>query len=287
MVRHISVLLIAAALVILVARPAALAVAAPAGLRSLDAIQIDAVIQRPAVAPLVITRPAQTIVVRAGETIEYLARAYGSDPAAIRWANGIPSYGEGAAGATLLLPPSQGALVRVLPGETPTTFAARLGLDPTTVLDFNALTSNAPLTAGTYLQVPIADAPVGALISQRFVVGDRGVPAVATNHGIDYFPFGQCTWYVASRRAVTWNGNAWVWWFAAAGIRPEGHVPVQGAIVVFRTGWAGHVAYVEHVNPDGSFIVSEMNYYADGGGWGRVDRRTIPATDPTIMGFIY
>jgi surface antigen len=92
---------------------------------------------------------------------------------------------------------------------------------------------------------------------------------------------------VALRRDVTWGGNAWEWWYAAAGIRPEGHVPVQGAIAVFRSGWDGHVAYVEHVNPDGSFIVSEMNYYADGGGWGRVDRRTIGAADPLVMGFIY
>ena len=56
---------------------------------------------------------------------------------------------------------------------------------------------------------------------------------------------------------------------------------------MFHLGWAGHVAYVEHVNPDGSFVVSEMNFYGTGGGWGRVDRRTIAANDWTITGFIY
>ena len=55
----------------------------------------------------------------------------------------------------------------------------------------------------------------------------------------------------------------------------------------FRSGWAGHVAYVEHVNPDGSFVVSEMNYYGNGGGWGRIDRRTIAGNDGSVMGFIY
>jgi surface antigen len=30
-------------------------------------------------------------------------------------------------------------------------------------------------------------------------------------------------------------------------------------------------------------VISEMNY----DGWGNVDQRTIAATDPTIVGFIY
>ncbi|MBV9099423.1 MAG: CHAP domain-containing protein [Candidatus Dormibacteraeota bacterium] len=272
---------------LLVTRPQAQASATPTTLRNVDAIQIAAVIERPAVAPLVISRPAITVVVRAGQTIESLASEYGSDAAAIRWANGILGTGQPQAGMSLLLPPSSGALVRVLGGETPTSFATRLGLDPSTLLDFNALTTDNPLQAGTYLQVPLGGAPVGALIANRFTAAERGVPTVPTNHGADGFPYGQCTWYVASRRDVTWGGNAWVWWFAAAGIRPEGHVPVQGSIVVFRSGWAGHVAYVEHVNPDGSFLISEMNFYGNGGGWGRIDRRTIPGNDASIMGFIY
>ena len=285
--RHVWVMATAVALGFLVTRPPAQASTTPVSLHGLDAIQIAAVIERPAVAPLVVTRPAVTVIVRPGQTVEALAAEYHSDPAAIRWANGINAQNQPVAGASLLLPPSSGALVHVLADETPTTFATRLGLDPSTILDFNALTSDGPLRGGTYLQVPLGTAPNGALISTRFVVADRGVPQVAPNHAADGFPYGQCTWYVASRRAVTWGGNAWVWWFAAAGTRPEGHVPVQGAITVFRSGWAGHVAYVEHVNPDGSFVVSEMNYYGNGGGWGRIDRRTISANDGSVMGFIY
>ena len=62
---------------------------------------------------------------------------------------------------------------------------------------------------------------------------------------------------------------------------------MEGAIVVFNIGWVGHVAYVEHVNLDGTFEISEMNYHADGGGWGRVDYRTISSSDSSIVGFIY
>ena len=285
--RHLWVLASASVLAFVVAQPGNSATTAALAPGSLAAVQISAVIEKPAVSPVVVTRPAQTVVVHAGQTVAALASEYGSNTAAIRWANGLTGNSQPAPGTSLLLPPSAGALVRVLPGETPTAFAARLGLDPSTVLDYNALASNNALAGGSYLQVPYGAAPAGALIADRFVVAGSGVPAVPTNHGADTFPYGQCTWYVASRRDVTWGGNAWVWYAAAAGIRPEGHVPVQGAIVVFDIGWAGHVAYVEHVNPDGSFVISEMNFYSNGGGWGRIDRRTIAAHDWSIIGFIY
>ena len=36
--------------------------------------------------------------------------------------------------------------------------------------------------------------------------------------------------------------------------------PQVGATVIWTAGYYGHVAFVEHVNPDGSFLFSEMNY---------------------------
>lgn len=271
----------------MVTQPKVAAGTSPLTLSHVAAIQIDAVIEKPPSAPLMVSRPAQTVVVHAGQSVDSLAQQYGSTASAIRWANALAGNAQPVPGKSLLLPPSAGALVRVNPGETPTAFANRLHIDPGVVLDYNALSTNDPLPAGTYLQVPYDGAPTGALIADRFAVDHDGVPVVAANHGSDTFPWGQCTWYVASRRDVTWGGNAWTWFAAASGVRPEGHVPVEGSIAVFDIGWAGHVAYVEHVNPDGSFVVSEMNYYANGGGWGRVDRRTISAGDWSLMGFIY
>ena len=285
--RHLWVLGLAAVLAFLVTQPKPTAGASPLSLNHVAAVQIDAVIQKPSTAPLMATRPAQTVVLHAGQSLTALAAQYDSNAAAIRWANGLTGGGDPPAGTSLLLPPGDGALVKVLPGETPTAFAQRLHLDPSVVLDYNALASDDPLPYGTYLQVPYGGAPAGALIADRFVVAKSGVPMVPADHGSNTFPYGQCTYYVASRRDVTWGGNAWAWYRNAAGIRPEGHVPVEGSIVVFGIGWFGHVAYVEHVNPDGSFLVSEMNYYANGGGWALVDRRTVSANDGSIIGFIY
>jgi surface antigen len=278
---------VSAALAILVTRPAATMNSLAAPVHTPYAIQISAVVERPAVAPILVTRPAQTVVVRPSQTVELLAKLYGGNSSAIRWANGLAPTAEPGPGASVLIPPGKGALVHVRGSETPTAFAQRLGLDARTVLDYNALTSDAQLPDGTYLQVPLDQAPVGALISERFAVATRGTPAVPESHGSDTFPYGQCTWYVASRRDVGWGGNAVDWWWSAAHLRPEGHVAVQGAIVVFRIGWVGHVGYVESVNADGSYVISEMNYYYGYGGWGRVDHRPVVANDPTVIGFIY
>ena len=105
------------------------------------------------------------------------------------------------------------------------------------------------------------------------------------------FTYGYCTWWVAHKRYVPWRGNAAQWWWNA---RPfgyaEGSAPRAGAIMVMGysgTSPQGHVAYVESVNPNGSFLVSEMNWWGvPGGGWGRVDYRTVSSM-AGILGFIY
>lgn len=109
--------------------------------------------------------------------------------------------------------------------------------------------------------------------------------SAVTSFGNSSFPFGQCTYYVATRRNVTWSGNAWQWFgnAQAAGLA-TGQQPRAGAIMVSWESAIGHVAYVEAVTPDGSFRVSEMNY----GGYGsHVTSRTIRVSDVPLIGFIY
>jgi surface antigen len=116
---------------------------------------------------------------------------------------------------------------------------------------------------------------------------DGALPPFAYGPRVDDFPWGQCTWYVASLRDVTWGGDAWEWLIAAAALgKREGIIPRVGAIVVFGPGNGysplGHVAYVESVVNPTSFIVDEANVY----GLGIVDQRLISSlTD--VEGFIY
>jgi mannosyl-glycoprotein endo-beta-N-acetylglucosaminidase len=63
-----------------------------------------------------------------------------------------------------------------------------------------------------------------------------------------------------------------------------GQVPEPGAIMVtWESIFYGHVAYVEQVNADGSFIISEMNYK----GWNTIDTRTLRTNQVPLIGFIY
>jgi len=289
LLRHAWVLLAALLLPIFVPHATLPATALPLAGSIDESVGLSAAIERPPFSPTLISRPAQTVVATADTTIDAVAAANHTDAAAIRWANRIADGHEPSPGADLLLPPGPGALVRVLSGERPSDFANRLGLDPRLVLDYNALTKDSPRPAGSWLLVPLPLAPGDAVAAADVVLTTAGAPAVRLGPaGNNNFPFGQCTWYLATRRHITWNGNAVAWWSAARGIRPEGHVPIQGAVVVFSSGWFGHVGYVEKVNPNGTFDMSEMNYFgATGGGWGRVDTRTISPKEAGISGYIY
>ena len=108
--------------------------------------------------------------------------------------------------------------------------------------------------------------------------------AIVDPPGANHFAYGYCTWYVANRRNVPWFGNAIQWWPNAPPYGyAEGQTPVVGAIMVTReSGW-GHVAYVESVNGDGSWTVSEMNF----AGWNVLSRRTLRPGQAPVVGFIY
>ncbi len=94
--------------------------------------------------------------------------------------------------------------------------------------------------------------------------------------------FGACTWYAWYRHQnepLMQLGMAYQWAYRAPafGIR-ETSVPVVGATAVFQPGvqgasGGGHVAHVEAVYGGGWFLVSEMSFYWNGGGWGRVSYR--------------
>jgi surface antigen len=107
------------------------------------------------------------------------------------------------------------------------------------------------------------------------IIGNA-LPPFAFGPQNDWFPWGQCTWYAASLRNVTWNGDAWAWaWTAAAAGRPTGMRPRVGALVVFGPGNGysgfGHVAYVVAVQSRTSFTIDEGNFL----GLGVIDQRQI------------
>ena len=98
------------------------------------------------------------------------------------------------------------------------------------------------------------------------------------------FAFGNCTYYVAQLRKITWMGNAIEWPSnAAAAGRPEGSTPEVGAIMVSADSSYGHVSLVTQVQDNDHWTVTEMNY----SGFDQVDTRAVTRSSSNLITFIY
>jgi len=236
-----------------------------------------------------------TYTVAAGENLSAIAAKYHVTVAEIRWSNtNLYSSDSVATGDQIVIPPVHGVVVVTKSSDTVDGLATKYSVDPQAIIDFNRLRTTT-LVPGTVLVVPGgtggAFPPPPALYqilhgstSSAFPV--KVVGCCLGPYVTNKFPVGWCTYYVATKRNVTWTGDAGYWYQNASyqGYA-VGPTPKVGAIMVTWESWAGHVAYVEAVNPDGSWVVSEMNWVA----FDVIDERTIrPGQLGTkLIGFIY
>jgi len=238
-----------------------------------------------------------TYTVAAGETLKTIAARFHVTVSQIRWSNtNLISSDVVATGDQITIPPVPGIVVKAKATDTLEGLAAKYQSDAQTILDFNRLRSP-QLQAGTVLVIPGgvggAFPPPPTVFQSLMRNGTAGGwyhsvilgcclgPYPATG-----FPVGWCTWYVATKRNVTWRGDAGFWYQnAAAAGYPVGSKPKVGAIMVTWESSLGHVAYVEAVNADGSWTVSEMNYVA----FDVISQRTIKPGQlgGALVGFIY
>jgi surface antigen len=112
---------------------------------------------------------------------------------------------------------------------------------------------------------------------------------VSTAASVNTYDFGNCTYWVAERRAQigqpipdTWgDAEAWADQAAADGYSVD-HTPAYGAIMQTAAG-VGHVAFVESVDSDGTWHISEMNAI----GFDEVDYKALPASIVANFYFIH
>jgi surface antigen len=232
----------------------------------------------PASAPVVHTPTKYTV--RAGEDVYAIARKFNISSDELRWSNpaNLTRTDLVKIGDQLLVPPIQGVVVVVKPNDTLQAIAAAYKVDSQAIVDFNYLRSNT-INTGDVLVIPNGQGP--RLFPER---ASDYAPALGPYPNAK-FTYGQCTWYVASRRNVPWTGDAWMWAGNARAMGyAEGMVPEPGAIMVtWESLLYGHVAYVEQVNADSSFVVSEMNFKA----WDVIDERTLTVKEVPLITFIY
>ncbi len=114
----------------------------------------------------------------------------------------------------------------------------------------------------------------------RFSEGKKGHPPCSRDGKSGWC---WCTWWAYEKRPDVydnsagkngvpksgWDAKNWLSFAARGGGYATGKEPVVGALAVFPAtprNDAGHIAYVEAVNADGSFVISEYNGHNDGRG---------------------
>lgn len=167
----------------------------------------------------------------------------------------------------------------------------RYGMVPPFEETINYVRRIKELAATKYTSTGTAEGgTVGSLEPKLTVSG--GIVSTAGITPDTRYPWGQCTWWAATRRAdigrpipgwgnaATWAGSA-----ASAGYTVDGS-PSAGSVIVFQPGvlgaaaYYGHVAMVEEVREDGSILISESNVL----GLGVVSTREISASQLAAAG---
>jgi surface antigen len=232
-----------------------------------------------------------------GDTLSSLASKFGVTSDSIRWSNGLSSE-KIPAGKQLVIPPVSGVVYTVKSGDTVDSLAQKYSSSKDQILaDNDAEVSG--LKVGQRILIRGGIQPV-ARTASVYVNTSFSFGGGSATYGYNGYDYGYCTWYVANKRLAAGSpmptnlGNASTWAVRAAAYGlATGRRPQVGAAIVTSTSGAGHVAYVERVNDDGTIWVSEMNSHgqvsidnpAPAGGWGRVDFKLI--TNPTSYSYVY
>jgi surface antigen len=236
-------------------------------------------------------------VVQGGETVSSIAAKFSVTSESIRWSNNLTGDAV-SAGTTLTIPPVNGIVYTVNTGDTPDILAQKYRANKEQIIAYNDAELTG-LVAGTRIIIPNGQQP--APVRGRSV-GGSGSYSFIFGSGYNGYDVGFCTWYVAKKRSEIGRpvpgglGNASTWDNRApsAGLLVN-KTPAYGAAVVTSQRGAGHVAFVEQVNDDGSIWISEMNSRGQvsmtdtrsAGGWGKVDWKLIPASLASSYSYIH
>lgn len=232
---------------------------------------------------------------QSGDTLAKIAKENNISVETIKWANKLSSDSI-KPGWFLVILPTDGILHKATSNDTLPDLAKKYNGDLARIISYNGKENAEDIDSEDLIIVPGGSMPkppapkVAANNTRSGTTRDgkvnaKGVvkPSQVYNGTGHIFPWGYCTWYVATKVHVPWGGNAKNW---LANAKAMGYtvnrVPAAGSIVVTTDSRWGHVAYVESVSDD-SIYVSEMNYAK----FGSVNNRSIPLSSKTIRGYIH
>ena len=238
--------------------------------------------------------------VKPGDSVGSIAKSFKVTVNTILWANDISNPNEIMPGDKIFILPVTGVKHKVKKGDTIEKIAKKYKVKKEEIIAFNDLLADGSLTKGEEIIIPggvikekaKTTTPNSLLPKHNYYsssVVNNGLakrkPSIIDRNprGGHRFPWGQCTWYVASKKYVPWGGNAGTWLYHARAYGAKtGKTPKKGAIIVTSESWYGHVGIVTSVKGN-NITIREMNYK----GFGKVSSRTISAKSRRIKGYIY
>lgn len=224
--------------------------------------------------------------VRERDSLWSIASSFDISVDTVVWANDIKSQII-RPGQKLIILPVSGVMHLVEEGDTVSKIAETYDVETNNVANFNDLGDERELFAGEIIIVPDGKMPFNSSVQ----IASSAFTGVSTNnfYGQSHaFPYGQCTWWVAQKRAIPSWGNATDWLANASAsgyetCRGRYCVPMVGAVISLKGHRVfGHVAYVKNIVGD-KVIFSEMNYI----GLGKMNYRTLRVGSSLIKGYIY
>ena len=216
--------------------------------------------------------------VQNSDTLSGIAAKFGLKIETLKWANDIEDIDNIRPGQVLKIPPVDGVLYTIEEGDTLLAVVQYYGGDFDRTLEVNAIADAGTIFVGQKVIIAggsVNETPAPDVADEQYY-DNYGTSGLTLPQGSfpNNFPYGWCTWYVASRRYVPWNGNAGDWYYNAQAMGyATGSQPAVGAVLVTNESWWGHVAIVEAVYGS-TILISEMNGVA---GWGVVGSRVVPA----------
>lgn len=254
-------------------------------------------LEKPSLTNISASRGVVEYVVKEGETMESIAAARGLTTDQIRWSNNLKTT-DLSPDTTLYLPSTPGIVYTVKADESIESIAEKYGSTSAEIIALNDLEVSGA-TEGTKIvikdgslpekerpeYVPPAPRPTYTTYTYTYLGSSserQNIEVIGFFYNLGGpYGAGQCTqwaWYKWQQNGRTvptnWgNANTWAAMAAASGYQVD-RTPSAGAIIQSGSGWYGHVGYVEALNPDGSIVISEMNY----GIPFRAIRSTIPAS---------
>lgn len=256
--------------------------------------------------------------VKKGDSFEAIADAFGVSVDSVLWANNFASDTVIHPSQHILVPPVTGLVYTVVALDTLGSIASKFGVEAEKISTQNRLVAGSELKVGQVLVIPgarpVRAQPAPLLVQNTTpkqvktaslaVAKKVATPAPkkatkptgqASQSAYDIgwtgkgksFAWGNCTYFVANYKNVTWRGNANQWLRNAkkAGVA-TGSKPVAGAIISFSGGgynpWYGHVGIVMEVHDD-YLIIKDMNYRR----LNEVTVRKVNRDDGAINGYIY